>query len=137
MGHPDKVADQVSDAILDALLEQDPDSRVACETMVTTGMAVVAGEVTCDGFVDIPSIVRKTVLEIGYDDGRMGPVEDSAKHAIVQLQDVPNPEPSHCETVKHWIVRASEMTGCKNARGETIACRKRGDGCCSFRFEWD
>jgi S-adenosylmethionine synthetase len=72
MGHPDKMADQISDAILDAMLEQDRNARVACETMVSTGMAVIAGEVTCDGYVEIPEIVRKTVLDIGYDDGRKG-----------------------------------------------------------------
>jgi len=72
MGHPDKMADQISDAVLDAMLAVDPHSRVACETMVTTGMTVVAGEVTCDGYVDIPSVVRSTVLDIGYDDGNKG-----------------------------------------------------------------
>ena len=72
MGHPDKMADQISDSILDAMLAIDPRSRVACETMVTTGMAVIAGEVTCDGYVDIPAVVRSTVLDIGYDDGRKG-----------------------------------------------------------------
>jgi S-adenosylmethionine synthetase len=72
MGHPDKMADQISDAILDAMLRVDPWSRVACETLVTTGMAIVAGEVTCDGYVDIPRIVRDTVLSIGYDDGAKG-----------------------------------------------------------------
>ncbi len=72
MGHPDKIADQVSDAVLDAMLEVDPNARVACETMVTTGMVVVAGEVTCKEYVDIPSVVRQTVTGIGYDDGEMG-----------------------------------------------------------------
>jgi len=66
MGHPDKVADQLSDAILDAMLEQDPMSRVACETLVSTGMAVIAGEVTTTAYVDIPDLVRKTIEEIGY-----------------------------------------------------------------------
>ncbi len=66
-GHPDKMADQISDAILDAMLEQDPMSRVACETMVTTGLAMVAGEITTEAYVDIPGIVRKTICEIGYD----------------------------------------------------------------------
>ena len=66
-GHPDKMADQISDAILDAMLDQDPASRVACETMVTTGLVVVAGEITTSGFVDIPSVVRETINEIGYD----------------------------------------------------------------------
>ena len=72
MGHPDKLADQISDAILDAMLRVDPRSRVACETLVTTGLTVVAGEVTCDGYVDIPTIVRETVLKAGYDDARKG-----------------------------------------------------------------
>ena len=66
-GHPDKVADQISDAILDALLEKDSMSRVACETLVTTGLAVVAGEITTTGWVDIPGIVRDTIKGIGYD----------------------------------------------------------------------
>ncbi len=66
-GHPDKMADQISDSILDALLAQDPASRVACETLVTTGIAVVAGEITTKAYVDIPSIVRETIKEIGYD----------------------------------------------------------------------
>ena len=71
-GHPDKVADQISDAVLDAILEQDPKGRVACETLITTGVAVVAGEVTTTARLDVPAIVRKTVTEIGYDDGRKG-----------------------------------------------------------------
>ena len=66
-GHPDKMADQISDAVLDAMLIEDTESRVACETLVTTGLVVVAGEVTCKGYVDIPSIVRSTIKEIGYD----------------------------------------------------------------------
>ncbi len=66
-GHPDKMADQISDSILDALLEQDPMSRVACETLVTTGMAIIAGEITTGAYVDIPSVVRKTITRIGYD----------------------------------------------------------------------
>ena len=66
-GHPDKMADQVSDAILDAILTDDPYGRVACETLLTTGLAVVAGEISTDAYVDIPKIVRKTICEIGYD----------------------------------------------------------------------
>ncbi len=66
-GHPDKMADQISDGILDALLTQDPNSRVACETMVTTGLCIVAGEVTTEAYVDIPSIARETINRIGYD----------------------------------------------------------------------
>jgi S-adenosylmethionine synthetase len=71
-GHPDKVADQVSDAILDAILSQDPNSRVACETLVTTGMAVIAGEITTRAVVDYPKVVRETIREIGYNDSAMG-----------------------------------------------------------------
>ena len=66
-GHPDKMADQCSDAILDAILEQDPKGRVACETLLTTGLVVVAGEITTEAYVDIPKIVRSTVCGIGYD----------------------------------------------------------------------
>ena len=71
-GHPDKMSDQISDAILDALLEQDSSSRVACETMVTTGMVVVAGEVTSKALVDMQKVVRNTIEEIGYIDSNMG-----------------------------------------------------------------
>ena len=71
-GHPDKMADQISDAILDAMLSEDLESRVACETLVTTGLVVVAGEVTCDGWVDIPSTVRDTIKGIGYDNEDYG-----------------------------------------------------------------
>jgi S-adenosylmethionine synthetase len=71
MGHPDKVADQISDAILDAMLAQDKYSRVACETMVSTGMVVVAGEVTTKAYVEIPEVVRDTIKEIGYISGDM------------------------------------------------------------------
>ncbi|MCK4886856.1 MAG: methionine adenosyltransferase [Planctomycetes bacterium] len=72
MGHPDKVSDCISDAILDAMLEQDPKSRVACETMVTTGVVIVAGEITTKAIVDIPQIVRDTIKKIGYTDPYMG-----------------------------------------------------------------
>jgi S-adenosylmethionine synthetase len=71
-GHPDKICDQISDSILDALLSQDPTSRVAVETMVTTGLVHVAGEVTTQAYADIPSIVRRTILDIGYDSSTKG-----------------------------------------------------------------
>jgi S-adenosylmethionine synthetase len=71
-GHPDKVADQISDAVLDAILSQDPNSRVACETLVTTGMVVMAGEITTNAIVDYPKIARETIREIGYNDSAMG-----------------------------------------------------------------
>ena len=71
-GHPDKICDQVSDGILDAILEKDPNARVACETAVTTGMVVVMGEISTNCYVDIPKIVRQTVREIGYDRAKYG-----------------------------------------------------------------
>ncbi len=71
-GHPDKIADQISDAVLDALLKQDPMSRVACETLLTTGLAMVAGEITSKGYVEIPDIVRKTIRDIGYTRAKYG-----------------------------------------------------------------
>jgi S-adenosylmethionine synthetase len=71
-GHPDKIADQISDSILDALLKEDPRSRVAVETLITTGQVHVAGEVTTQGYADIPTIVRERVLEIGYDSSKKG-----------------------------------------------------------------
>ena len=71
-GHPDKVADQISDSILDAILEKDPYARVACETLVTTGLALIAGEITTDCYVDMPRVVRGCIKEIGYTDSSMG-----------------------------------------------------------------
>ncbi|MBN1872164.1 MAG: methionine adenosyltransferase [Candidatus Omnitrophica bacterium] len=71
-GHPDKICDQISDAILDAIYEKDPNGRVACETMVTTGLAIVAGEITTSCYVDIPKIIRDTIKEIGYTDAVYG-----------------------------------------------------------------
>ncbi len=71
-GHPDKICDQISDAVLDAILENDTKARVACETLVKTGMVLVAGEVTTSAWIDIEDLVRKTVLDIGYDDSAMG-----------------------------------------------------------------
>jgi S-adenosylmethionine synthetase len=71
-GHPDKLADQVSDAVLDAILAQDPFGRVACETLVTTGMVMVAGEITTECYIDIPEVVRETILDIGYTDAKFG-----------------------------------------------------------------
>ena len=71
-GHPDKLADQISDAILDALLAEDPHCRVACETLVTTGLAFVSGEITAEAWVDIPSIVRSTIVDVGYTNAKYG-----------------------------------------------------------------
>ena len=85
-GHPDKMADQISDSILDALLEQDPQSRVACETLITTGLVVVAGEVSTKAYVDIPKVVRNTINRIGYDRGSLG-FDGSACGVMVTLDE--------------------------------------------------
>lgn len=90
MGHPDKVADQISDAVLDAMLKQDPNSRVACETMVTTGLAAVAGEVTTTAYVDIPGIIRKTIETIGYTDPAIG--FDYENCAVITTLDEQSPD---------------------------------------------
>ncbi|MCE7885345.1 MAG: methionine adenosyltransferase, partial [Actinobacteria bacterium ATB1] len=71
-GHPDKMADQISDAVLDAILVEDPSARVACETLVTTGLAFVAGEISTTAYVDIPRVVRDTILGIGYNNATYG-----------------------------------------------------------------
>ena len=77
MGHPDKLADQISDGILDALFAKDPMSRVACETMVTTGIAIVAGEITTKAVIDYPAVVRQVIRDVGYTDDRMGICADT------------------------------------------------------------
>ncbi len=84
-GHPDKVADQISDSILDAILEKDPNGRVACETMVTTGIAFVAGEITTSCYVEIPKIVRQTIKRIGYDSPVYG-FESSTCAVVTAIQ---------------------------------------------------
>ena len=87
-GHPDKVADQVSDAVLDAILAQDPMARVACETLLTTGLCVVAGEITTSAYVDINQVARQTITDIGYNDGDMG-FDDESWHPRVARQAEP------------------------------------------------
>src|SRR5262245_18929031 len=89
-GHPDKIADQISDAVLDALISQDPQSRVACETLVTTGLAVVAGEISSHAYVEIPSLVRKVIGEIGYDSAEYG--FDSHTCAVMTTIDDQSPD---------------------------------------------
>ena len=105
-GHPDKVADQVSDAILDAILAQDPKSRVACETLVTTGMAVIAGEITTNAVINYSEIARNTIKEIGYNDSEW----------------VLMPEPAQCWSLSTSSPRTSPRVS-RKARGFT---RSRG-----------
>ncbi|MDR3362103.1 MAG: methionine adenosyltransferase [Desulfovibrio sp.] len=89
-GHPDKVADQISDAVLDTLLAQDPDAHVACETLVTTGMAVIAGEISTRGYADLPTVVRDTIKQIGYNSSEMG--FDSQTCAVLSSIDHQSPD---------------------------------------------
>jgi S-adenosylmethionine synthetase len=99
-GHPDKVADQISDGILDAIIGQDTNARVACETMVTTGMAIIAGEITTSCYVHMPSIVRETIKEIGYNDSAMG--FDYETCAVITSIDEQSPD------IKRGVDEASE-----------------------------
>jgi len=89
-GHPDKIADQISDGVLDAILAKDPNGRVACETLVTTGLVMVAGEIKTKTYVDIPKIARQTIKEIGYDDANFG--FDSKACAVITSIDEQSPD---------------------------------------------
>ncbi len=89
-GHPDKMADQISDAVLDAIIAKDKDGRVACETLVKTGMVVVAGEVTCNHWIDLEEVCRKVILDIGYNDSRIG--FDGASCAIINAIGKQSPD---------------------------------------------
>jgi len=89
-GHPDKVADQISDAVLDAIVAQDPRARVACETMVKTGVAIVAGEITTDAWIDLEAITRKVILDIGYDSSDVG--FDGATCGVINLIGKQSPD---------------------------------------------
>ena len=89
-GHPDKIADRISDTVLDAMLAQDPKSRVACETLVTTGLVLVAGEITTKAIVDIPHLIREAVLDIGYTDAAMG--LDGETCAVMVTLDKQSPD---------------------------------------------
>ena len=89
-GHPDKIADQVSDAILDEILKDDPNARVACETTVTTGMALISGEISTTTYVDIPKVVRETIKEIGYTRAKYG--YDSQTMAVLTAIDEQSPD---------------------------------------------
>ena len=89
-GHPDKMADQISDAILDEVLRNDPTGRVACETLVTTGMVFLAGEITTSAYVDFASVARQVVKEIGYNDASFG--FDGASCAVLSAIDPQSPD---------------------------------------------
>src|SRR5690554_5078547 len=89
-GHPDKICDQISDAILDAIIKEDPNARVACETSVTTGLVLVAGEITTSTYVDIPKIVRETIRDIGYTRAKYG--FDAETCAVLTSIDEQSPD---------------------------------------------
>ena len=107
-GHPDKMADQISDAVLDALIADGPDSRVACETLLTTGLVLVAGEITTRTYVDIPKLVRSTICEIGYDRDEYGFNGNSCGVAV----SVDEQSPDISQGVSHaWETRAGRSDG--------------------------
>src|SRR4051795_1708067 len=85
-GHPDKMADQISDSVLDAILAEDPNGRVACETLLTTRLCVVAGEITTSAYVDIPKLARETIRQIGYDNALYG-FDGSTCGVIVSIDE--------------------------------------------------
>ena len=89
-GHPDKVCDQISDGVLDAVMRDDPAGRVACETLVNTGLVVVAGEITSETYVDLPKIIRATLAEIGYDRPKYG--FDAETWAVLSALDEQSPD---------------------------------------------
>ena len=89
-GHPDKVADQISDSVLDAVLRDDPQGRVACETLITTGLVVVAGEISTEIYVDIPKLVRERIAEIGYTHSEWG--FDATTCGVVVALDEQSPD---------------------------------------------
>ena len=114
-GHPDKMADQISDAVLDAILAQDPFSRVACETLLTTGLAVVAGEITTSASVDIPALVRRTVCEIGYDRESYG--FDGNSCGVVVALDGQSPDIDQGVNVAYEVRAGTSGEDPRNAQG--------------------
>ena len=124
-GHPDKMCDQISDAILDAILEKDPNGRVACETAVTTGMVLVMGEITTDCYVDIPKIVRRTVEEIGYTRAKYGFDADTC--AVLTCIDEQSPD------IALGVNKALEYRE-EKAAGSHDACTGAGDQGMMFGF---
>ncbi|HAM02833.1 MAG TPA: methionine adenosyltransferase, partial [Acidimicrobiaceae bacterium] len=114
-GHPDKMADQISDSVLDAVLEQDPRARVACETMLTTGLVVVAGEISTSCYVDIPSLVRAVVCDIGYESDAHG--FNGHTCGVMVALDEQSPDIAQGVTAAHEVRTGSGGEDQLNAQG--------------------
>jgi S-adenosylmethionine synthetase len=125
-GHPDKMADQISDAILDEILAQDPISRVACETLLTTGLVVVAGEITTEGYVDIPKIVRRTICDIGYDNETYG-FDGNTCGVVVSLDE-------QSRDIANGVLTAYEA---RAGQGDPLSSLGAGDQGMVFGFACD
>jgi S-adenosylmethionine synthetase len=119
-GHPDKMADQVSDAVLDAILTEDPDGRVACETLLTTGLCVVAGEITTEAYVDIPKIARETIKDIGYDNALYG--FDGNTCGVIVSIDEQSPD------IAQGVDTSEELRGGQRWRGPSQRAGRRRPG---------
>jgi len=117
-GHPDKMCDQISDAVLDAIFEEDPESRVACESMVTTGMVVVAGEISTTAYVDIPRVVRDTVRSIGYTDATYG--FDGTTCGVITSIDEQSPD------IAQGVDKAMELRGGDSDRYAEVGAGDQG-----------
>ncbi|HET7718599.1 MAG TPA: methionine adenosyltransferase [Acidimicrobiales bacterium] len=128
-GHPDKMADQISDAILDAILTEDPMSRVACETLLTTGLVVVAGEITTNAYVDIPKIVRQTVCGIGYDRESYG--FDGNTCGVITAIDEQSPD------ISQGVTTAYEVRTGKSDEDEAFDAQGAGDQGMMFGYACD
>ena len=128
-GHPDKMADQISDSILDALIGQDPMSRVACETMVTTGLAIVAGEITTNAYVDIPGIVRDTIRGIGYDRESFG--YDGSTCGVMIAIDEQSPD------ISQGVSDSEEVRSGKAGESDQLDKQGAGDQGLMFGYACD
>ena len=114
-GHPDKMADQVSDSVLDAILTEDPNARVACETLLTTGLCIVAGEITTEAYVDIPKIARETIAGIGYDNALFG--FDSKTCGVMVTLDAQSPDIAQGVDVSEEIRKGKSGEDLLNSQG--------------------